>query len=281
MRLGPGAIALLLFAITACPQKQEQQTYVTHPDGNASFIPTSHSELPLLPGIRISWYHSSTKEFVRLRLDNVSGKNINAYNISIRLKFTDGSTNPSCIDGRPCFPGEHMEVFPLEAINGMESRSFVAGTSRDDMLYQGDKEVSEVEAVPDMIIYTDDTAEVKNERAFKQIVAMRKGELMALEKASEVIKQVLADPTVDSPINSAKTELTRLVLAETGKRHTPEEPEGNEEMGLRNAIANLNNAGQASKMLKQTEREYLTKYVAEQDVRIAAMRPHCEIKRLD
>jgi hypothetical protein len=52
-------------------------------------------------------------------------------------------------------------------------------------------------------------------------------------------------------------------------------------MGLRNAIANLNNAGQASKILKQTEREYLTKYVAEQDARIAAMGPHCEIKRLD
>lgn len=40
-------------------------------------------------------------------------------------------------------------------------------------------------------------------------------------------------------------------------------------MGLRNAIANLNNAGQASKALKQIEREYLTKYVAEQDARIA------------
>ena len=111
----------------------------------------------------------------------------------------------------------------------MESSSFVAGTSRDDFLYQGDKEVSDVEAVPDMIIYTDDTAEVKNERAFKQIIAIRKGELMAMQKVSEVIKQVLADPTVESPMNATKTELTRIILAGAGKQHTPEEPEGKEE----------------------------------------------------
>ena len=148
MRLGLEAIALLHFATAACPQKLEQQTYVTHPDANAALIPTSHSELPQLAGIRISWYYSSTKKLTMLRLDNVSGKNINAYNISIRLKFTDGSTNPSCADGIPCFPGERMEVLPLAETNGMESPSFVAGTSRDDFLYQGDKEVSDVEAVP-------------------------------------------------------------------------------------------------------------------------------------
>jgi hypothetical protein len=281
MRLGLVAIALLLFATTACPQKQEQRTYVTHADGNVPLIPTSHSELPQLPGIRISWYHGSTKKLVMLRLDNVSGKNINAYNISIRLKFTDGSTNPFCTDGRPCFPGEHMEVFALVGINGMEPRSFVAGTSRDDMLYQGDQEVSDVEAVPDMIVYTDDTAEVKNERAFKQIMAMRKGDVMAMQKVNQVIKQVLADPTVESPISAARTELTGLVLAGVGRQHIPEEPEGNEEMGLRNAITNLSNAPQAAKFSKQSEREYLTKYVEEQDARIAAMAPHCEVKRLD
>ena len=98
MRLELAAIALLLFATTTCPQKQELQAYVTHPDGNVALIPTSHSELPQLAGIRISWYYSSTKKLTMLRLDNVSGKNINAYNISIRLNFTDGSTDPSCAD---------------------------------------------------------------------------------------------------------------------------------------------------------------------------------------
>jgi hypothetical protein len=39
MRLGLGAIALLLFATAACPQKLEQQTYVTDRDGNAALIP--------------------------------------------------------------------------------------------------------------------------------------------------------------------------------------------------------------------------------------------------
>lgn len=64
-----------------------------------------------------------------------------------------------------------------------------------------------MEAVLDMIIDTDDTAEVKNERAFKQIIAIRMGELMAMQKVSEVIKQVLADRTVEGAINATKTEL--------------------------------------------------------------------------
>jgi hypothetical protein len=92
---------------------------------------------------------------------------------------------------------------------------------------------------------------------------------------------VLSDPTVESPISAARTELTGLVLAGVGRQHSPEEPEGNEEMGLRNAITNLSNAPQAAKFSKQSEREYLTKYVEEQDARIAAMAPHCEVKRLD
>src|SRR5262249_16829512 len=92
--------------------------------------------------------------------------------------------------------------------------------------------VSDVEAVPDMIIYTDDTAEVKNERAFKQIIAMSKGELMATQKVSEVIKQVLADPTVESPIGScitifgacsAFTYVTACMLARSPSR--PSAPE--------------------------------------------------------
>lgn len=43
-----------------------------------------------------------------------------------------------------------------------------------------------------MILYTDDTAEVENERAFKQVIAMREGELMAMQKVNTVIKQALA-----------------------------------------------------------------------------------------
>ena len=76
MRRGLGAIAFLLFATAACPQELEQQTYESHPDLNVPLIPTSHSELPQLPGIRISWYYSSAKNVAMLRLDNVSGKNV-------------------------------------------------------------------------------------------------------------------------------------------------------------------------------------------------------------
>jgi hypothetical protein len=50
MRLGHVAIALLLFATTACPQEQEQRTYVTHADGNALFDTYEPQRTAATPG---------------------------------------------------------------------------------------------------------------------------------------------------------------------------------------------------------------------------------------
>src|SRR4029077_13417500 len=77
---------------------------------------------------------------------------------------------------------------------------FAAGTTRDYAIPDGgQKVVASIEAVVDVVAYADGTADVlNNERAFQNLVAVRKGPLMAMEKTTEVIKHVLADPMVSS-----------------------------------------------------------------------------------
>jgi hypothetical protein len=274
MKMKAIAAVLCILALGLPTSGQTPTTYVDHPYGDSLLIPTSHSDLPMMPGIRVSWYSALTKKMVMMRVENTSGKDINAYNISIRLKYADGSTDYA--DGSPSTPSEHMEMFGIVPMNGMEPKSFAAGTSKDDLIYQDDKEVSDVEAVADVIVYTDDTAQVQNERAFKQLMAVRKGELLALQQVSETIKRVLADGTAN-PGDAVTEELTRLVLGLHKKHTAPEEPENNEEQFLLSEISQLDGAAQVARNMRMSERDYLTKVAEDTDKLIALMKPHCDI----
>jgi hypothetical protein len=167
-------------------------------------------------------------------------------------------------------------MFQLVGMDGMEPQSFTAGASKEEMIYQGDKEVSEVVAVPDVILFTDDTALVLNERAFKQMMAVRKGELLALQQVSETIKRVLTDG-VANPGGAVNEELTRLVIGLRKKHTRPEEPENNEDQSLQNEISQLDGAAQVARNMKVSERDYLNKFAEDTDKRIAQMAPHCVI----
>lgn len=255
-------IALLLF--TAAPSPG--QTY----------IPASHTD-SALAGIKVSWYSSIDKKMAMMHAENVSGKDINTYNIAFGIKYADGSTDYN----QGFFPSEKMEMFPVVPVPGIEPQSFAAGAvSRDQQIYQGDKEVSEVVAVPDVIVYTDDTAQVHNERAFKQIMAMRKGGLLALQQVSETIKRVLAEGAAN-PVDAVTEELTRVQIALRKKHLPPEEPENNEEQSLQGEMSQLDNAEQMAKRTNMTVRDYLTRMAEDFDKQIELMKPHCEIKRIE
>ena len=120
----------------------------------------------------------------------------------------------------------------------------------------------------------------RNERAFKQIMAVRKGELLALQQVSETIKHVLADGA-PNPSDTVIEELTRIEIALRKKHAPPEEPENNEEQSLQNEIGQVQNAETIATNMKMTKREYLTKMADDFDKRIALMAPHCEVKRVE
>jgi hypothetical protein len=225
-----------------------------------------------------SWKYDPETKHLALKLVNLSGKSIIAYNIS----DSDGSTD---LYGRPKSPGAHLEDSLGVLINAQMSGKelptdrpngpLAGGATRSLIL--GAKDIS-VKAVVDLVVYADATAEVLNEHAFSQIVAMRKGHLIAMQRVSKVIKQVLADPTTTNP-GAAAVEGLRQELVESEKHNNPEVSEGNQTVALQSAVADLERS--QWKYLRVAERDYLKQYVENMDKRITLTAPHCQLQRVN
>jgi hypothetical protein len=151
---------------------------------------------------------------------------------------------------------------------------FAAGTSRDVIDFVS-KDVSDIEVILDVVAYADGTADVQNnDRAFRNLMAERKGGLLAMEKVNDVIKRVLADPMVSDPVSAALNELlpyTESLEANT-KNGSPEVAENNVARNLRGDIRNL----QYMQRDKIT-RESLARYVEYQEKQIALLKPHANL----
>src|SRR5229473_8339955 len=277
---------ILLCAVLAFAERASGQTtytYTTDTEGQPP-LPTAQSELPnSLPGVVIeSWHHDPVQKTVTLHLVNRSNKDATAFNISIAERYADGSTDYA--DGRPNDIHDHQRIEDMLAamVNiqmgvvrpGGGNGTFAAGTTHDYVMHEG-KDIADIEAVVDVVAYADGTADVQNnDRAFRNLMAERKGGLLAMEKVNDVIKRVLADPMVSDPVSAALNELlpyTESLDANT-KNGSPEVAENNVARNLRGDIRNL----QYMQRDKIT-RESLARYVEYQEKQIALLKPHANL----
>jgi len=273
-------VTLMLCAVLAFAMRASGQatTYTTDTGGTNTLVPTVQSPLAntLLGVVIESWRYDPHQKAVILHLVNHSNKTVTAFNISIAERYADGTTDH--MDGRPNDIHDHQVMedelnrFLMDGRYGNVTQSkFSAGTTKDYAMPEA-KEIADVEAIVDVVAYADGTADVQNDRAFKNLVAARKGPLLAMQKVDEIIKRVLADSMVSSPIAEVLRALRPLADAEQ-KNRPPEDPEFFQVMSLRNDVQNIEMAQQQ----KTNEREWLARYVEEQEKRIALMKPHCEI----
>ena len=119
-----------------------------------------------------------------------------------------------------------------------------------------------------------------NDRGFRNLLAERKGPLLAMQAVVEVSKRVLADPMVVSPLDGVMRQLTPLVdSADKVKNRAPEDPEFNFAMSLQDDVRNFQMIQKAQmwSQMNMTERQWLTRYVEDNEKRIALMKPHCEL----
>ena len=225
-----------------------------------------------------TWKYDQETKMLSLKIVNTSGRDITAYNMAIILKFADGTT-----DALPggIAPSERMEealgsviMAQMNSDTALQQNAhgFAAGSTKYDS-FPTMKDVADVHAVVNVVIYSDCTAEVLpgGERAFKQLMAVRKAPLLAMQKVSEVAKKALADAVDPNPGVTAKAELKQLVLAGGEKHYTPEDVENYEEMTLRQALSDLD---------RMATRISLQKYVQETDRRIELTLPHTQISRV-
>jgi hypothetical protein len=158
------------------------------------------SKLPdsLLGVVIESWHFDPQDKTLTLHLVNHSHKEVTAYNIFIAERYADGSTNPWYAEGIPHnLQDSQMMEDMLNLMNRPNRKAFAAGTTHDYLMYGPEKDIVDIEAVVDMVVYADGTADVlDNDRAFRNLVAERKGRLLAMEKVTDVLKRALADPMV-------------------------------------------------------------------------------------
>ncbi len=269
--------SVLAFAVRASGQTTYQP-----PPLEVPAIPMAQSKLPnSLPGVVIeSWRYDPLQKTLTLHLVNHSHSDVTAFNISIAEKYADGSTNPWYAEGIPHnLQDSQMMEDMLNLMNQPDRKAFAAGTAHDQVMYGKEKDIADIEAVVDVVAYADGTADVlNNDRAFRNLVAERKGRLLAMEKVTEVIKRVLSDPMVSDPVSAAVNEL--LPFAESldakTKNRSPEVAENNVARNLQGDIQNLQRM-QQDKMSGTARRESLVGYVEYYEKRIALMKPHCEL----
>ena len=271
-------------------------------------VPAVQSQTPKPLGVSIEgWRYEPQAKVVILHLVNNSHKDVTAFNISIAEKYADGTTN--YVDGRA--PGIHdhqmMEDLLGHLINAQSGKrteaivpevaggnayekimhqqmiqnlqvTFAAGTNRVQIDFVT-KDVSDIDAIVDVVAYADGTAQVvDNDRAFRNLVAERKGPVLAMEKMIEVVKGVLADPMVTSPFDAALRQLIPLAESANVKNGSPEDPEHEAAVHLRMAVQDFQSMQRSLwSRITMTEREWLTQYVQSQEKQIELMKPHCEL----
>src|SRR5258707_7508134 len=137
------------------------------------FIPSVRASPPIGAVVQ-SWHYDPLKTVLILRVLNISHKDITAYDISMTVKYADGTTN---------FSEVRTDFLPLMATmqGGADDNmrrqfgngTFEAGTSRDDTLGDQPKQVVDVTATLDVVAYADRTADMQNEPALDHLVGFR------------------------------------------------------------------------------------------------------------
>lgn len=219
-------------------------------------LPNANAQRAIGIGLQ-GWDYNSNHQLV-LHLVNNSKKTITAYGITVHATYTDNtaSTFQASEDYLGPLVDEGKAIFPAGAAH--------------DVLLASPQPVLTITATPDVVIYSDGTSDVNNQHAYHRIMGARQGQILAAQKANEVVNQMLNDPTVSDPLEAAARELTRQAdVLHARVNFQTGDPEGRMEGHLRNYVRNMQTESE-----RQNHREYLQEFLKKNQARIDAIKPH-------
>lgn len=219
-----------------------------------------------------TWHYDPATGFATIRLNNVSGRDITAFNLSLVEKFADG-TSLSTDDGTDFLQG--MEAIKENPELGLSGRngSFQAGTSYDLRLGgPGTPAITNVIAVVTVVAYADNTADVQDQRAFARIGARRTGKALALQKINDTLNQALV---TSNPKQTALTELEKLRQVASVSVYGSDEQTAAMNSALRTNISRLSKEINAVHK-NQTDKEFLEERVKLHEGRIKTLTPRLQ-----
>jgi hypothetical protein len=217
-------------------------------------------------------HYDAAKGIVTFSVLNTSHKDITAISLQVRVIHPDGSA------GTFEYGGDFLPFMLYLAEGGhptaQGARAPGAVFAMDVPL--GQQEVQSASAIVDVVVYADDTADVLNEQIFKSIVSQRKGRMLGLQKANELLQKALADPNDAHPSITVAAELKSLA-----KQYQTNPPQGgaSEGIGLLEAATNISNAPKSPTGRSQKEDDYLRGIIKTHQNRISLLSPHTELTK--
>ncbi len=219
---------------------------------------------PPIGAVVQSSHYDPARQIVTFNLLNTSHKDISAFSLLVRANYPDGTAGTWEYGG---------DFLPFMVATGNGALTPGAISAIDVPL--GQQQVQTVSATVDVVVYADDTADVLNQQVFESIVSQRKGRVLGLQKANELLQNALADPNDAHPSITVAAKLKALA-----KQYETNPPTGGafEGLGLLDAATNISNA---PKSATRSEKEdgYLRALIKRHQDRISLMLPHTQLTK--
>jgi hypothetical protein len=217
-------------------------------------------------------HYDAQKGIVTFSILNVSRKDITALSLQVRVIFTDGTLRIFEYGG---------DFLPFMIYLAEEGHPTAEGVRAPGAVFAmdvplGQQEVQSASAIVDVVVYADDTADIINEQIFKSIVSQRKGRMLGMQKANELLQKALADPTVTHPSVTVAAQLKALA-----KEYQTNPPAGgtHESLGLLDAATSISNAPKSPTGRSDKEDTYLRVLIKTHERRISLFLPHTELTK--
>jgi hypothetical protein len=236
--------------------------------------------------VALTWNYYPQPRTLVLHLTNNSGKDITAFSVTGKKTYTDGRRED--LQQVHNILGRFVEIqtakdLDLAARRDRETGNgiFLAGTTRDEV-FPNMKEISNVEAIVDVVFYTDGAFDEQNRDTFKGMLAQRQRQLLVNKEVIQAIDNALANKADDHPGAAALTELTKLAVEQTveysryqeGAQYDPEKDQQYLlQMDIGNLQYNLHGEQKAT-----TERDRLADYREYLSKVVEVLTPHCHLE---
>ncbi len=233
---------------------------------------------PPIGAVVQSWHYDAATNTATATIANTSDKDITAFNISLTETYADHS-----VTNHELLVDMLSAVELVQKVKGTSDedrirRKFGNGTlaayqTRDEVFhYNNGKVLTAFQGTIDVVAYLDGSAEATNTAALERMREHRNADLRSHQKANQILKEVLADPTIQAPTEEAIKRLENLLRVYKAQRHYTVDIEPS----LIEAVAHDLKIAAAQHL--GGEAEVLQRYVAEKDQHISMLSKHAQLK---
>jgi hypothetical protein len=212
-------------------------------------------------------HYDAQKGIVTFNILNTSHKDISALSLLVRINHPDGTA------GVFEYGGDFLPymIYVIENPQQKSNGAIAPGATFAMDVPTGQQEVQSASATVDVVVYADTTADVLNKEIFASIVSQRKGRVLGMQKANELLQKALADPADAHPSITVAAQLKALA-----KEYQTNPPAGgtHESLGLLDAAMTISNAPKSPTGRSDKEDGYLRSLIKTHQNRISLFLPH-------